>query len=235
MRKVIVEGEKMSPLWYVLYLGLIGAGYAAAHVIGVKETRAKRVKTQDTRDKVQRVFDTGACPSYERLEAICRRFSDSLRAHEGMHQFTMAQLDRTVGSANRAYAQLGDAIADAGAGTAQLQSGLAEFCRKYSELVLLLGDVEQQSGHPIAPDDRFLAWVRDDEIFARELKRLAADPEYVGLARAVRGFFGNDGFVASQSLKNVVTAVLGETALLASLAPEPESRVHIRSRDRLSV
>jgi hypothetical protein len=98
-------------LWYVLYLGLIAAGYVAAHVVGVRESAAERLRTQLAREHIQRVFDCGACQSYERIEAIGRRLSNSLGAHEGRQQFTMAQLDRTIADATRAYVHFSEMIA----------------------------------------------------------------------------------------------------------------------------
>lgn len=223
----------MSMLWYVLYLGLIGAGLVAARVIGVREKRTERLKTQHARDKVQRVFDAGACQSYERLEAMGRRLAESLGGHDGAHQFTMAQLDRMIGEANRAYGHFGDTVVDAGAGSEQLQKALVEFCRKYSELGLLLGDVAQQTGHAISPDQRFLGWVQDDAAFARELVRLGAEPEFASVLRSVRGFFGADGFTASLSLKKVVTAETSEALLAHLQASASTPSVHLHRADRL--
>ena len=217
-------------LWYLLYLGLIAAGYVAAHIIGVREAHAERLRTQIARERIQRVFDCGACQSYERIEAIGRRLSDSLGAHEGRQQFTMAQLDRTIADATRAYVHFGEMIADLSVSSQQLKDALGEFCRKYSELVLLIGDAAQQSDHEIAPDERFRAWAQDDEAFTRELKRLTGEPEYLPLSRAVRGFFGENGFVASQSLKTVVTRGSMDVKPQTDLIGEEEIRV--RPRDR---
>ncbi len=224
----------MNPLWYVVYFGVIGAATVAAHVIGVRNAREARLATQNAREKVQRVFDGGACQGYERLDGIGRRLQDSLRAHGGAHQFTMAQLDRTLHDANVAYLELGESIADGGSSIVDLQNSLGSFSRKYSELVLLLGDVAQQSGHNIAPDDGFEAWVRNDRIYTIELARLIADPEFQNLSRAVRGFFDRDGFAASRSLKSMVE--IGKIGAAAHAQPAyGDDVVHIRSRDRMSV
>jgi hypothetical protein len=225
----------MNPLWYLAYLGVIGAATTAAHVIGVRKARDARLATQNARDKVQRVFDYGGCQGYERLDAIGRRLQDTLGAHGGTHQFTMAQLDRTLHDANLAYLGLGDAIADAGSSVIDLQNSLASFSRKYSELVLLLGDVAQQTGCNIAPDDGFNAWVRDDQSFSIELARLTAEPEFQNLSRAVRGFFNRDGFAASHSLKS-----MAQPGKIEFIAPEPPAVyrgdvVRIHARDRISV
>jgi hypothetical protein len=217
-------------LWYVLYLGLIAAGYLVAHVIGVRGAHAERLQTPIARERIQRVFDCGACQSYERIEAIGRRLSDSLGAHEGRQQFTMAQLDRTIADATRAYVHFSEVIADLTTSSQQLKDALGEFCRKYSELVLLIGDAAQQSEHEIAPDERFRAWTQDDEAFARELKRLTSEAEYLPLARAIRGFFGENGFMASQSLKTVVTR--GSMDVKPQAYPIGEEEIRLRSRDR---
>lgn len=222
----------ISPIWYAVDLGLIGVCLSAAHVAAVRETRAQRVSTQNVRDKVQRVFDGGACQSYELMDAIGKRLADILGTHGGTHQFTMAQLDRTLHDASRAYLQLGDSISDSGSGSAQLQNELAEFCRRYSELVLLLGDVTQQSGHDIAHDEWFRSWMKYDRSFTREMNRLAADPEFQPFARSVRGFFAEDGFAASHSLKAVVSRGEGENALHAAVERPDESVVPIRMSDR---
>src|ERR1700677_2871791 len=101
----------MNPWWYILYFGVIGSATAAAHIIGVRNAREARLATQNARERVQRVFDGGACQAYERLDAVGRHLQDSLGAHGGTHQFTMAQLDRTLHDANLAYLELGDTIA----------------------------------------------------------------------------------------------------------------------------
>src|ERR1700733_8477189 len=224
----------MNPLWYVVYFGVIGAATVAAHIIGVRNARGARLATHDAREKVQRVFDGGACQGYERLDSIGRRLQDSLGAHGGTHQFTMAQLDRTLHDANLAYLELGDAIADGGSSVVDLQNSLGSFSRKYSELVLLLGDVAQQTGHNIAPDDGFEAWVRNDRTFSIELARLTADPEFQNLFRAVRGFFDGDGFAASRSLRSMVSIGKIESAAHAQPALHGDDVVHIRARDRIS-
>jgi hypothetical protein len=96
--------------------------------------------------------------------------------------------------------------------------------------VLLIGDAAQQSEHEIAPDERFRAWAQDDEAFTRELKRLASEPEYFPLSRAIHSFFGETGFMASQSLKTVVTRgsmdVKPQTYLIG------EEDIRVRPRDR---
>jgi hypothetical protein len=224
----------MNPLWYVVYFGVIGAATIAAHIIGLRSAREARLATQNARDKVQRVFDGGACQGYERLDFIGRRLQDSLGAHGGTHQFTMAQLDRTLHDANLAYLELGESIADGGSSVVDLQNSLGSFSREYSELVLLLGDVAQQTGHNIAPDDGFEAWVRNDRTFTIELARLTADPEFQNLFRAVRGFFDRDGFAASRSLRSMVEVGKIEAATHAQSA-YGDDVVHIRSRDRISV
>jgi hypothetical protein len=225
----------MNPLWYVVYFGVIGAATAAAHIIGVRNARDARRAAQGVCEKVRRVFDGGACQGYEKLDAIGRSLQDSLGAHGGTHQFTMAQLDRTLHDANLVYLELGDTIADAGSSIIDLQNSLGCFSRKYSELVLLLGDVAQQTGHNIAPDEGFDAWARNDSSFSNELGRLTADPEFQNLFRAVRGFFDRDGFAASRSLKSMVSP--GKIETMVRLQPEfhRDDVVHIRSRDRMSV
>jgi hypothetical protein len=223
----------MSPLWYLLYFGVIGAATLAAHIVGVRNARETRLATQSAREKVERVFDGGACQGYEKLDAIGRRLQDSLSAYAGTHQFTLAQLDRTLNDANLAYLELGDTIADRGSSGGDLQNSLGSFSRKYSELVLLLGDVAQQTGQKIAPDDGFEAWTRNDRTFSIELARLTADPEFQSLSRAVRGFFDGDGFAASRSLKSMVS--IGKMAADAQPALHGDDVIQIRSRDRISV
>lgn len=225
----------MNPLWFLVYFGVIGSATLAAHIIGVRNAREARLATQNTRERIQRVFDGGACQGYERLDAIGRRLQDLLGAHGGTHQFTMAQLDRTFHDANLAYLELGDTIADGGSSVGDLQNSLGSFSRKYSELVLLLGDVAQQTGHAIAPDDGFEAWVRNDRTFTIELARLLADPEFQNLFRLVRGFFGTEGFAASHSLRSIVTLGKIEVAAHAQAAILGTDAVRIRARDRLSV
>jgi hypothetical protein len=225
----------MNPLWYVVYFGVIGAATIAAHIIGVRNAREARLATQNAREKVQRVFDGGACQGYERLDFIGRRLQDSLSAHGGTHQFTMAQLDRTLHDANLAYLELGETIADAGSSVVDLQNSLGSFSRKYSELVLLLGDVAQQTGHNIAPDEGFEAWVRNDSTYSTELERLTAEPEFQNLSRAVRGFFNRDGFAASRSLKSMVEIGKIEASAHAQPTFHGDDVVRIRSRDRISV
>ncbi|MGD0865901.1 MAG: hypothetical protein ABSA49_10130 [Rhizomicrobium sp.] len=225
----------MNPLWYVAYFVVIGGATVAAHVIGLRQGRATRVTTQSVREKIQRVFDGGACQGYERLDAIGRRLQDSLGAHGGTHQFTMAQLDRTLHDSNLSYLELGNTIADAGSSGAELQDSLALFCRKYSELVLLLGDVAQQTGHGIAPDDGFQIWARNDLLFTRELGRLTAEPDYQALFRAVRGFFNRDGFAASHSLKSIASLDGCEIVPQGLSAAGNDDVVRVRSRDRISV
>jgi hypothetical protein len=224
----------MNPWWYILYFGVIGSATAAAHIIGVRNAREARLATQSTREKVQRVFDGGACQAYERLDAVGRHLQDSLSAHGGTHQFTMAQLDRTLHDANLACLELGDTIADGGSSIADLQNSLGSFSRKYSELVLLLGDVAQQSGHNIAPDEGFETWAKNDRSFTIELARLIADPEFQNLFRAVRGFFNRDGFAASHSLRSVVTLGKIEAAAHTLPAFHGDGAVLIRPRDRIS-
>jgi hypothetical protein len=223
----------MNPLWYVLYFGVIGTATVAAHIIGVRNARDERLATQNAREKVRRVFDGGACQGYERLDAIGRRLQDSLGRHGGTHQFTKAQLDRTLHDASLAYLELGDTMADGGSSIVELQNALASFSRKYSELVLLLGDVAQQTGHGIAPDDGFEAWARNDRAFTIELARLTADPEFQNLFRAIRGFFNPDGFAASHSLKSIVT--LGKIAASTQPAFHAVDTVQVHARDRLTV
>jgi hypothetical protein len=225
----------MNPLWYVICLGAIGTATVAARVTGVRNARDVRRATQDMREKVQRVFDGGACQAYERVDAIGRRLQDSLGVHGGTHQFTLAQLVRTLHDGNLAYLQLGDAIVDGGSSAGDLQNSLGCFCRKYSELVLLLGDVAQQTGHNIAPDEGYDAWARHDSMFSSELGRLAADPEFQNLSRAVRGFFNRDGFAASRSLKSMVSP--GKFDTMACLLPEipRDDVVQNRARNRTSV
>jgi hypothetical protein len=225
----------MSPLWYLVYFGVIGAATFAAHFIGVRNARETRLATQSAREKIERVFDGGACQGYERLDAIGRRLQDWLGKHGGTHQFTLAQLDRTLHDANLAYLELGDTIADGGSSVTDLQNSLGSFSRKYSELVLLLGDVAQQTGHKIAPDDGFEAWTRNDRTFSIELARLTADPEFQILFRAVRGFFDSDGFAASRSLKGMVSVGKIESAAHAQPALHGDDVIQIRSRDRISV
>jgi hypothetical protein len=225
----------MSPLWYVGYFGVIGAATAAAHVIGLRKARDTRLSTERVREKVQRVFDGGACQGYERLDAISRRLQDSLGAHGGTHQFTMAQLDRTQHDANLAYLELGDTIADAGSSGDELQNSLVSFCRKYSELVLLLGDVAQQTGHRITPDEGFQTWARNDAAFSADLGRLTAEADFQGLLRAIRGFFNNDGFAASRSLKGTVSLGKSEFALHALPTLPGRDEFHVHSRARISV
>jgi hypothetical protein len=223
----------MNPLWYLLYFGVIGAAIVAARIIGKRNARDERLATQSAREKIQRVFDGGACQGYERLDAIGRRLQDSLGAHGGTHQFTMAQLDRTLHDAYLAYLELGDTIADGGSAVVDLQNSLASFSRKYSELVLLMGDVAQQTGHNIAPDDGFEMWMRNDRTFSIELARLTEDPEFQNLYRSVRGFFDGDGFAASRSLKSM--ASVGKIAAHAQPGLQGSDVVRLRSRDRISV
>lgn len=222
----------MNPLWYVVYFGVIGSATVAAHIVGVRNARDARLATQNAREKVQRVFDGGACQGYERLDAIGRRLQESLDAHGGTHQFTMAQLDRTLHDANLVYLELGDAIVDGGSSIANLQNALGSFSRKYSELVLLLGDAAQQMGHGISPDDGFQAWVRHDSSFSAELARLIDDPDFQTLLRVVRGFFDRDGFAASRSLRSVVFGSTIEALSQINPALHRDDVVRIRPRDR---